>query len=376
MRIACIYFPISSVGGIATECSGYQNAVRAMGHTFDVIRCSKGKTILPYLFSSSKQMRGGDTYIMVDGDCSHHPSQVKNTIRWLERNYDALLFIHPCPHATKAYGTEPYWLEMYKGCTLPKAVKFLDAYVSTYLWIKDAIPYIDVVYVNQPAYANSLEAADITGAKILPIPFEPNNREIVKTPERLVIWPSQWKDIKGIRPFLEQVPSLFPIANVELYSCGIRYYQLRTQDSWRQAIKTDHFKGYNGDGEAIYWGYVTPREIRYVMSRAWCSVNLQGLSTRVRHPFYRQGSYNNTELEALYFGAWPVVAEQCLKSPIPDEFLIPVRDEKATDLREAIEIGADQPLHGSREGMNAREWVMDNHGSHIGAEILVEDLSS
>lgn len=376
MKVACIYFPISSVGGIASETRAYSLAARQAGDTFDVIRCPNSVQMKqPGLYSSPKLLRGGDTYISVDGECSHHPRHVGKSIRWLEKNYDALFFIHPCPHPTKAYGQDPLWMKMYEACSLPMAVKFMDAYVSTYKWIIPALDYCTAVYVNQPAYQKSLEAVGITNSVLRPKPFFPGPQRFEKDSERLVIWPNQWKDIKGIKPFMEQVPELAKTSKVELYSNGIRYYQIKKDDPdlWDRCISFDYFKDEKGSsGLAEFFGYVTPAEMERVYQRAWCSVNLQGLSSRVKHSFYREGSYNNTEVEALYWGVWPVVARQVEKSPIPSECLIMVDD--AAKLPELIETAVDQPMAGSHEGKIAREWVLDIHGAgKLWAEI-VEDL--
>ncbi len=376
MKVACIYFPISSVGGIASEARAYKLAAIEAGDTFDVIRCPNSIQMkTPKIYPTPQLQRGGDTFISVDGECSHHYKHVGKTCRWLENNYDALFISHPCPHPTKAYGQTPRWTPIYEDCKLPKAVKFMDAYVSTYKWIIPALEFVDHIYVNQPAYQLSLEAVGITGSVLRPKPFHPGTRPpLDKHEERLTIWPNQWKDIKGIKPFMEQVPEIAKYSHIELYSNGIRYYQIRKDnpDLWERCIQEDFFKDEKFQGDADFYGYVTPAEMTKAFQRAWCSVNLQGLSARVKHSYYREGSYNNTEVEALYWGTWPIVAEQVLKSPIPSECLIPISD--STKLAEAIEISVDQPLAGSAEGAIAREWVEDVHGAGILWAQIMDDF--
>lgn len=91
-----------------------------------------------------------------------------------------------------------------------------------------------------------------------------------------MVWTSQQKNIKGWEPFLTAVPEITRTHRVEIYCSGIDYYKLRTEPVWLNAVGKDHFKGFDGNGKAEYFGYIPLAGIPNVLSRAWVMVDLQG----------------------------------------------------------------------------------------------------
>src|SRR5262245_41115563 len=99
MRIACVYWYTSSVGGIATHLNHLRSAAISAGDKFDILHCRNWKTKQPTLFPQRCWVRGGDTRIWVDGEIP----QTEEAALWLKQNYDAVYFGFICPHPTKAY---------------------------------------------------------------------------------------------------------------------------------------------------------------------------------------------------------------------------------------------------------------------------------
>lgn len=354
MRIACIYWPTSSVGGINTELVHFTEEAERQGDTFHVLVSGSQKTKGTTVFPSPKLIRGGNTFITVHGHASHHPSRIQSTITWLEKNYDAIFFAYPCPHPTKAYGNEPHWLPLYSECKLPKVTRILDAYWDTYKeWGEMLIPFCNSIWVNQPAYANSITYLG-DKIKLSRKPFSPAVSDTPRSKNPLLVWTSQWKGIKGIHKFLPVIPKVR--ADVELYSNGIMYYQKRTTPEWKAAIKTDHFKGYNGDGCADFYGYVPLEELPKILSRAWWMVDMQGHAAR--YEAYKSGSYNNTTVEALYYGALPILHTQVRKSPIPDEVIATVGS--CEEIPDRVASSSGFAMDPARQKA-ARDWVLDFH---------------
>jgi len=372
-KIAGIYWDTSSVGGIATEADNFRRVATAAGDTFHVIRCPCHKTSKIEIYDTPQMIRGGDTWIAVDGTASHHPNRVAETVKFLEENYDAIIFIFPCPHATKAYGNVPYFLPLYTDTILlPKMMRILDAYWSTYAdWGTEAAQYCDSIVVNQAAYAEPLKGTPLEDKLVIvPKPFSPFSTDPSLKDPHLLVWPNQWKAIKGIKPFLKTIPDLPELWRIELYSCGIEYYQLRTTVAWQLAVWDDHFKDFSAFGRANYYGYVTLEEMAVAYTRAAVTVDFQGHA--VKYDAYRSGSYNNTTVEALYYGALPILHEQARKSIIPDELFLTVSDP--LDIVQLNWKEVSNTAMDITRRKRARQWVMDTHSAEKVWTILKEKL--
>lgn len=353
MRIACIYWSTSSVGGIATHLNSLRSAAIREGDRFDILHSRDWKGKSPTVFKERQWIRGGDTKIWVDGEVP----QTSEGAKWLESNYDVILFGFICPHETKAY-PEPKFLALYDA-RLPKAAWVMDGYWDDYShWAIPLLPKLSAVFCPLESYASPLVKL---GAKVTisAFPFQPQYGKTEKKSETpLLIWPCQWKNIKGVTQFLEQVPLLPENLEVDLYSNGIRYYQLRSQETWKKAVGQDLFQGFNGSGRATFYGNLDVPEVAKAYQRAWFTVNLQGM--RSRKETYRRGSYNNTEVEALFYGACPILHSSTLQTDLPRDVYLSV--DKAEQIPEAISeaIKNGFALDAARR-RRARDFVIVKH---------------
>ncbi len=371
MRLAIIYWRlVHSVGGIATHLNRLRDAAIVYGDTCDILLSDSQFHQKCKVYPERKWIRGGDTNIWVCGQAPHHPETVQRTIKWLERNYDAILFGFICPHKTTAY-PNPDFVPLY-DTNLPKVAWIMDGYWEMYShWARKVVDKLDGILCPLETYAQPLRNDGITvPIKISAFPFAPQpeawrHGPLPSKPERpLVVWPNQWKDIKGIEPFLAEIPKIHEycdgITDFELYSCGIRYYQLRSTPTWRAAVGQDLFKGFSGQGPATYYGNVDHPVALDAIQRAWLTVNLQGSGTR--RAAYKRGSYNNTEVEALYYGACPVLHRSASRTAIPEGLYQSVRH--AGDLPSVIHdsIHDGFALDPTRQ-RRAREFVLDVHNA-------------
>jgi hypothetical protein len=372
MKIAAIYWPTSSVGGINTLFESLRKAAIAQGDEFDVIRCGNLKTIKPEKFAEPKLIRGGDTFITVHGDSSHHPDQIQGTIKWLEENYDAVYFGYLCPHENKAYGSEPVFMPMYTDLKLPKVSCIVDAYWDSYAdWAIPCFPHIKRTVVSQIAYAEPLVKMGMP-VEAIKAPITPKlNIQSVRSDESLTVWTSQWKTIKGIDKLLPHIPAISEVSKVELYSNGILYYQIREDEEWKAAVGKDHFKEFNGYGKAEFFGYVSTDEIPEILTRSWFMIDLQGIG-KPKHEAYRNGAYNYTTIEALLYGSCPILHAQALKSIIPKEFFLTIEHPK--EIAELIRTSKDFALDPVRQ-KNAREWVLDIHSDSATYNVIKESFA-
>lgn len=366
-RIAAIYWHTTSVGGINTELQYYRHAALQEGDVFDVIRSTNGPECKVELYPKTRRMKGGDTFIDIQGQAGHHPSRVEATLKFLRENYDALFFVSLVPHPNKNYGFEPNFLPIFTQ-KMPKAASISDGYWHTYAeWGRLAAPHVKVLYTGCNAYGIPLRNEGFP-CQTRPRPFYPLS---VPTASRsktlLTIWPSQWKQIKGCLDFLKVLPQI--PGQVELYSVGIEYFKQRETELWKRAVGPDHFHPeFSGRGKAEFFGWQDLMKMPDTYARAWFSVNLQGITAKPakqslfgnsvsdHRSIYASGSYNNTESEALYYGACPILHEQVLKSDLPKDCLLTVKS--AEELPALIGSKTAQKFACDRERVSkARAWV-------------------
>lgn len=364
MRIACIYWPTSSVGGINTGLNNLRWAAMNAGHTWDILVSGLHSTIPPHRLPERKTIRGGDTYITIDGYASHHPKQVNHTLRFLRDNYDLLVFGYLCPHPNKAYGTEPHFLRLFRDTpSLPKIARVTDAYWDTYAeWGEEALRHVRTTFVVNDAYAQPLLAKGYNVVSSVQ-PYLRHSPAVMQPRAKrpLLTWTSQWKAIKSLHRFLPQVPLLPPDVDVEMFSNGILYYQMRTEEVWKAAVAQDHFQGFHGHGRAHFHGHVELPMVAAALQQAWWMVNWQGMG-KPKYKAYQQGSYNNTEIEALDWGALPILHSQVLLSRIPSELIATV--EAPEELPDLLLTSREFALDPERQ-RRAREWVADTHDASI-----------
>ena len=361
LRIACVYWKTSSVGGIATHLNSLRSAAIARGDTFDILQSTDWKTKKPSKFDERQWVRGGDTNIWIDGEFSNHPTQIQDSIKFLRKNYDAIHFGFLCPHPTKAY-PDPHFLPIFTDVELPKTGTITDGYWDSYAeWGELCLPHLGYVTTSGMFYADELIQRGIP-VDPLGMPFVPDPRRqyASKSKQPLIVWPNQFKNIKGINHFLEAIPSLPEEVKVELYSNGIRYYQVRTEDLWLNAVGDDRFQSHNGTGRATFYGNVDLPKIQRAFQRAHFTVNLQGISTR--KAAYKKGSYNNTELEALYYGAVPILFTAAANTDLPEESFRTV--STGEEIPEAVaRLIKDGTALDTQRRDRARDWVMSNYSA-------------
>lgn len=371
-RIAAIYWPTTSVGGINSRLQYLRRAARERGDTFDVLLSGNQSSVKPEVYTKPHRVRGGDSYIDIDGRASHHVQRVEATLAFLHENYDGIFFSALVPHPNKMYGFEPLFLPLYTETPHPKVAAISDGYWHSYAeWGKQAASYVKLLTAGCEAYASPVRA-DGVEIRVQPRPFFPNEKVLkeARSKERLTVWMHQWKDIKGILPFLRVLPRI--PGKVELYSNGIRYYQIRGSAVWKAAIGQDHFcPEFSGQGTAEFFGWIPLATSASVYRRAWFSVGLQGITAKPTATslldagvntdpkvIYAQGTYNNAETEALYYGAVPILHTQAKRSEIPHELFLAVK--RAEELPGLIRTHSQFVQDPKRE-QRAREWVREHH---------------
>lgn len=359
-RVACLYWPTSSVGGINTELRAFRDEAERRGDTFHVLRSGKQSTLMPCAFESRKLIRGGDTFITIDGEAPHAPNRLEQTLDFLQ-SYDRVYLAYLCPHPTKDYGEAPLFLPLLRGLAkagVPITARVTDGYWESYAeWGEETIKLCKAVTVSQPAFASFFKHPRVKASRF---PFSP--RPVLgkekRSPTPLTVWTSQWKAIKGIHKLLPHIPEIKH--RVEMYSNGILYYQLRETADWKRAIKKDHFKGFNGNpktSNAEFFGYIPLEQIPGVLARAWFMIDLMGIG-KPKNKVYTEGSFNNTTTEALWYGACPVLHEQAKKA-IPADLALWVAE--ASDVPRLLNSKDCQrfALDPKRQAA-AKKWVKEN----------------
>jgi hypothetical protein len=352
MKICCLYFPTSSVGGIATNIASLRAEAGRRGDTFHALKCDNIKSHEFTITSKLQRIRGGDTFVDIDGYAPHHPSKAAYVAKKINENYDIVYLTQMCPHATKAYGNDPIFLPLLKGISKPIVGNIPDGYWDTYAhWGNLVAALCSRIIVATPPYRPN----DLDNYPNIPIVygygFDPVELDTPRDAERSMVWISQWKAIKGIHNFLSYLPNVE--GKQDLYSNGILYYQLRTEEKWKNAIGRDEFQGFSGSGRATFFGWQPLDVIRQVLSRAWFMPEFQGFG-RPRNAAYQNGSINNTIKEALFYQCTPVIPSMTVKA-----YDMPVEAVRGVDSYEEAVVA----LNGDRAEKPelGKQWVLDKY---------------
>lgn len=362
MRLAIVCWEmVGQIGGIATHLNTLRKAAIEYGDKCDILYSAPEVSKKPHLFKHRTKIVGKDNWIWCDGLVPHHPKNVQDSVEFLQQNYDAMCYGFLCPTETKYY-KEPYFLPLVTDVELPGVGWVMDGNFATYPdWVTSVVVNLDGILCPLKSYATPVHDSGIR-VTISAFPFIPNevaNPDLPKADKPLMVWPNQWKSIKGVQKFVEQLDKLDEIGvDVELYSCGIDYWRMSKTRLWGYQIGEDRFSGRHGSGEAIYFGTVEHNQILEAFQRAHYTCNFQGMNAR--ELTYRQGSYNNSEVEALYYGACPVLHSSVYNTDIPSEVYLAVDSagQMPRVVKEAIK--DNFALHPERQ-KRAREFVLDVH---------------
>lgn len=361
MRIAIIYWPIKSVGGIATHLNTWRQAALDSGDECDIL-VSKPTSLSPSLFPERRSIFGGDTRIWIDGSLPHG-EKVQESINFIKTNYDGVIFSTICPRRTKTY-PEPKFMELYEGLKsrkIPFVSCVMDGHFQAGEWETWCVNRCKKIICPLESYAAPLSGFGGVKVVISPFPFNPFahvGRTSTKNP--LLVWANQWKNLKGISEFLSIVPDLPPNVEVEMYSNGIRYYQLRNTSLFRKAVKRDHLSNDTGlkGSRAHFYGNVEHSEIMKVFQRAWFTVNLQGIKAK-KGPYFL-GSYNNTEVEALWCGAIPILHSSAHRTDLPKNTFLTV--DSAQEIPAVVEKALkEKMIHDPQRNLSAVKFINDKH---------------
>ncbi len=363
MKIAVLHWNTSSVGGINSVLQAYRAVAARRGDVFHVFASNPQRTKRPVVFPKPKLVRGGDSYILIDGEAPYHDVNIAATLKLLA-GYDVVLTSFLCPHPTKAYGAAPLFLALLEGVRKlgkPLVGYIHDAYWDSYQeWGERTLKLCDRTLVTEKAYGEPLLKAGYKVTSIA-VPFTPLVRDpkVTRNPKRLV-WLPQWKNIKGVHKFFRGIPELRRANfSVGLYNNGIEYYKLRLTPEWKKTVDVDHFAtAYSAKRKSPcveFHGWLPLEEMPGALLGAGFMADFQGHAAK--YEAYLNGSYNSTIVEALYYGCVPVVHSNMLKSDIPGELLLAV--DRIEDYPAAV---AKYPLKSYRT-KKAREYVLDSHGA-------------
>lgn len=363
MKIAVLHWNTSSVGGINTTLQILRQVALSRGDTFHILASDPQASKKPGLLPARKRVRGGDTFITIDGYAPHHPKNWQNT-ELLLRQYDVVMTSYISPHPTKDYGDEPLFLPLLKALHAKgkRMIGYIhDGYWETYKEFGELVlPLVEKTMVAQEAYGRPLVEAGypVTPAYLPFYPLVPDPQGVVRNPN-LVTWLPQWKNIKGVRKFWAGLPEALAAGwDVEMYGNGIEYYKMRLQEDWKQLVGSDHFApDYSGTGTAQFFGCVTLEQVAEVLCRSSYMIDFQGHAAKWK--VYLNGSYNHTILEALYYGATPIVHSNMLKANIPPGLLLAVDDP--TKWPEAV-AAHDRSTFDPEA---ARRYVLENHSAEV-----------
>lgn len=363
MKVCALQWKTTGVAGLNSELVALYREGADRGDEWKVYETWPWSSFASKLFTERTLIRGGDVYLTVDGKLSHHPDYVEEVAAYINYTFDILYLSGFVPHPNKAYGDKPHFIELLKRIKIPIIGRICDGYVSSYReWFELGLEYADHVTIAY-SYRSTVEQYGIPGVHI---PFYPELISQNKTEDPSLVWLSQWKNIKGIKQFVKSLPDLNPDIQVDMYSNGIEYYNLRGTPMWQSAVGIDHFEPkFSGSGTANFYGYIPLENIPIILQRAWAMADFQGMG-KARYEVYNRGSLNTTGIEALWYGCLPIVAHN---STIPDALCVKVQPDRIAKTINQVMTDKRFVLDPVR-----RDAAIDYVSEHFLANNLYDDL--
>jgi glycosyltransferase involved in cell wall biosynthesis len=359
LKIAQILPDISGLGGLATRTYRQHLILNSIkGFSSDCFKLTRKKKNL-YSEENKIEITNNSSGIVVkQNEVSYNELTIKETIKILNQ-YDILIFNNACPHLNENTGEKPdLWKKLYTDTKGKKIAVISDThFVSYYPWFADIVGSIDVILAMGYGHKNSvipyfmpdgiLEYGFIFGEKL-----ETDDRDCL-------VWPSQWKEWKGIVEYLEICEFLKEPTN--FYGIGRAYYEIRKNRSelFKENIGKDFIsrKTWNKDEQSKIFGTVSPETVIQSYKFAKASVDLTGINSK---KYY--GHYNNTTLEPMLYGCVSIVTE-FLAEPythVPEECLFIVDgDYKA--MANQINLLCKSEKERNRITKKAYEWLKEFH---------------
>jgi|SRR3990167_765830 len=346
MRIAVNLFLITKIGGIETGHNTIVDAFRRLGHEVDTFFISENKKYLKTMYGCKYAVG-----YMSDGQRQQY-SEMMN-------KYDLIVFSHPCPIKNSSYNTT-LWQHCYNSISKPIIVIWWEnQWQRRYAWIKDVMPRISLNVATQEKAFNVMQQfpnvafvrhpTDLTGMG-----------EYTEQKQDMVISPHQFKSWKFVDQFIRGIPRMR--CSKEVYGDGIELafmrgeyrkqrdvYLDKTLSDEEKATKlgikvgtmrdrTENIIRYsNPDGSWIYetaiasntkfFGYVEHSTVQEAMRRAKACVDLsigEGSSQNDLKTFV---NINYAVLEAMKYGAVPIVRKYAVIKDLTDNDNVVVVDE-------------------------------------------------
>ena len=133
MKIAIVLWQTTVASGINSEILAMEAAAKAMIRGARVkIYLSKPWAKRGFIEFQRTSVRQGDVYADVDGKMSHHPKFAVENARYLNDNFDMVMFINGVPHMTKEYGEFPLFKPFMEAITIHKVMRICDGYADAY----------------------------------------------------------------------------------------------------------------------------------------------------------------------------------------------------------------------------------------------------
>lgn len=373
MKIAILCWDVAGPGGLNTFMHGIHEAAEAVHDTCARFHMSEWKAFDRRFYVGSRSKPMGHNILTVEGDLSYHPKHIDENAAYINKVFDVVLLITLTTHPTKNQ-PEPVHIPF-----LAKIHKPIYACICDGLWpvyhdfAMATLPYITTpLFSANPSYTTAIPP-EIPSVDLPYFLLPDPDIQRVDGPARLM-WSSQWKPLKGIRQFLSALKSVRPETLVDLYGSGIEYFQTRSTHLFFDVVGENFVHPeYSGIGRAGYYGHVPLEDIPRALAKSTFMADWHGISPKF--PAYTKGSFNNTLIEALYYGAMPVLAEQMLKSAVPPEFFLTVNKSTADRLGDLLADKSTVATDPERR-YAAKRWVLETHTAEIGYRKMREVMCS
>src|SRR3990167_1013703 len=136
-RVMLVFFDIIEPGGINRVIQGLQSGFAKAGVECDYYHASRTGN-LSKVFSDTHAVISSRIFRMAaKGQIGYGKAHLRKAYRKLAKTYDAVMFIHPCPHDNKQTNGDTSWMGLY-DVDVPVFVIFHDNFWDRYYkWIEE-----------------------------------------------------------------------------------------------------------------------------------------------------------------------------------------------------------------------------------------------
>lgn len=378
MKLAVLIFSEIKLGGIGTQAHDFARLASAAGYEAELINIEHRNKVEFLNAIEQDAFRPTEKGNGLKLRCSKLGSGKKvsgQSLKYLAK-FDICIWVGVAPHIDLALGEngeetpayleqKEFYLSLLKNGQKHIAFatdKFIDKY---YPWISPHLNLFSAIW----AFAEPYQKAILQYAPCDVLPIAPldawNDRKWIapSSKPRKLFWPHQFRGWKNPDLFV-QIVRLLPLDSVRMYATGsgLEFSVFSKSEIYKQIVKIDVHKPEqrNPNGKLELMGFVPIADVMREYDAHATTVDLTGVSAKLRQPNSFQGNYQCATIES-FLKTCAVIKFTTTVQPfngIPKDCVLPLEPGKAIEEYAATisEYLQDLTL-ADKVARNALDWV-------------------